>query len=220
MRPERRRHFGHPSLVQFVRGLGQYAKAERLGLVQIGDLGQPRGGPAPTGHASHQSGLDVDIWYAAPPQPVSALSPAERKLASSPSVVDEATLTLNAQWQPRMAQLLRFASEDERVSRIFVNPVIKHALCEQTQGDRAFLTKLRPWWGHDEHFHVRLACPADSQQCEPQAPLAAGDGCAEAAQWLSPEAQREREQERARYRSKIGKKPSLPVACDALLQQG
>ncbi|HEX6240339.1 MAG TPA: penicillin-insensitive murein endopeptidase [Polyangiales bacterium] len=219
MRPERRRHFGHPLLVQFVRGLGQSAKAKRLGLVQIGDLGQPRGGPAPTGHASHQSGLDVDIWYASPPLPVAALSPEERKAASSPSVVDEATLTLNANWQPRMAQLLRSAGEDERVARIFVNPVIKRALCQQTRGDRAFLAKLRPWWGHDEHFHVRLACPTDSPECEPQSPLSEGDGCAEAEAWLSPDAQREREQERARYRAKIGKKPALPAACDALLQQ-
>jgi penicillin-insensitive murein endopeptidase len=218
MRPERRRHYGHPLLVQFVRALGRSAKERRLGLVQIGDLGQPRGGPAPNGHASHQTGLDVDIWYAAPPVPTARLSPDERKQASSESVVDPATLTLNARWQPRMAALLRLAAEDERVSRIFINPVIKRGLCAETRGDRAFLAKLRPWWGHDEHFHVRLACPADSPECEPQPPIGEGDGCAEVTEWLSPEAQREREKEHARYRAKIGSKPPLPAACDALLQ--
>jgi penicillin-insensitive murein endopeptidase len=219
MRPERHRHFGHPALIQFIRTLARTAKAKQLGLVLVGDLGQPRGGPAPTGHASHQTGLDVDVWYATPATPSARLAPDERKLASSPAVVDDASLTLNAHWQPRMAELLRLAAEDERVARVFVNPVIKRALCEQSGKERGFLSKLRPWWGHDEHFHVRLACPEDSPQCEPQAPIAAGDGCEELAQWLSPEAQHEREKEHARYRAKIGSVPSLPAACAALLQE-
>lgn len=220
MKPERRRHFGHPQLVQFIRGLARGAKAKQLGLVLIGDLGQPRGGPAPTGHASHQTGLDVDIWYASPALPTARLSPDERKASSSPAVVDDKSLTLNAYWQPRMASLLRMAAQSEHVARIFVNPVIKRALCEQRWDDRAFLTKLRPWWGHDEHFHVRLACPEDSPACEPQAAIAEGDGCEELTQWLSPEAQREREKEHARYRAKVGSSPVLPAACAALLADG
>jgi penicillin-insensitive murein endopeptidase len=220
MKPERRRHFGHPRLVQFIRGLGRGAKAKQLGLVLIGDLGQPRGGPAPSGHASHQTGLDVDIWFASPTLPTARLSPDERKASSSPAVVDDKSLTLNEHWQPRMASLLRMAAESEHVARVFVNPVIKRALCEQRWDDRAFLTKLRPWWGHDEHFHVRLACPEDSPGCEPQSAIAEGDGCEELTQWLSPEAQREREKEHARYRAKVGSSPVLPAACAALLAGG
>ena len=29
----------------------------------VGDLAQPRGGPMLTGHASHQMGLDADVWF-------------------------------------------------------------------------------------------------------------------------------------------------------------
>src|SRR6202043_3766668 len=85
----------------------------------------------------------------------------------------------------RQATLLRLAAGDARVDRIFVNPAIKRALCEQP--DHAWLHKIRPWYGHDEHFHVRLSCPADSPDCEEQRPVPAGDGCgAELASWLPP----------------------------------
>jgi penicillin-insensitive murein endopeptidase len=73
------------------------------------------------------------------------------------------------------------------VDRIFINPAIKKAMCESVpaNGDRSWLRKLRPWWGHDEHFHVRLACPADSPDCFVQAPMPDGDGCgAELESWL------------------------------------
>jgi penicillin-insensitive murein endopeptidase len=36
---------------------------------------------------------------------------------------------------------------------------------------------VRPWSGHDHHFHVRISCPADSPQCKPQPPPEPGDGC-------------------------------------------
>jgi hypothetical protein len=32
----------------------------------IGDISQPRGGPMTSGHASHQIGLDADIWMLPP----------------------------------------------------------------------------------------------------------------------------------------------------------
>ena len=37
-----------------------------------------------------------------------------------------------------------------------------------------WLRTVRPWWGHHDHLHVRLKCPADSTGCESQPPLAAG----------------------------------------------
>jgi penicillin-insensitive murein endopeptidase len=58
-----------------------------------------------------------------------------------------------------------------------VNTAIKKALCRDAGKDRAWLGKVQPWLGHDWHFHVRLNCPADSPDCEPQPPRPAGDGC-------------------------------------------
>ena len=43
----------------------------------VGDISQPRGGPMFTGHASHQIGLDADVWLT--PMPDRTLSRAERE---------------------------------------------------------------------------------------------------------------------------------------------
>ena len=72
-KPERNRVFGHPLLVGLIRDLGEQLVALKASPLSVGDLGQPRGGPAPTGHASHQTGLDVDLWFL-PPVDGSALS--------------------------------------------------------------------------------------------------------------------------------------------------
>ena len=45
-------------------------------------------------------------------------------------------------------------TQDPLVQRIFVNAAIKKALCREAGDDRAWLEKVRPWWGHDYHFHV------------------------------------------------------------------
>jgi penicillin-insensitive murein endopeptidase len=218
MRPSRRRGFGHPTLVDYLRKLGAGAKDAGLGTVLIGDLGQARGGPSPSGHASHQSGLDVDIWYWAPEiANARPLTRQEREQTAARNIVDEKAQRVDESQLTRVAGLLALAARDARVTRIFVNPVIKHTLCQRDYPDRAFLNKLRPWWGHDDHFHVRLACPEESNLCEPHARVEAGDGCAEVATWLTPEALAAREQEHARYKAKVGAVPKLPDACDALL---
>ena len=80
-------------------------------------------------------------------------------------------------WTHAHTELIRAAAEDPAVERIFVNAAIKKALCREAGSDRAWLAKVRPWWGHDYHFHIRIYCPADSPQCEPQPPPESGEGC-------------------------------------------
>lgn len=218
MRPSRLRMFGHPLLVELIAGWGRAMAAKGLGTLLIGDLGQPRGGPAPSGHASHQTGLDVDIWYWSPEALDERFTRKQRDQVESRSVVDLEAQKLNAEWTPRMAEVLKLVAAEPQVARVFVNPLIKQALCAQQHTSRSFLAKLRPWYGHDEHFHVRLACPKDSPLCQPQAEVDAGDGCSELAAWLSPEAEAQRKQDRERYRKRIGKAPELPGACAALLE--
>jgi penicillin-insensitive murein endopeptidase len=220
MRPSRHRHFGHPALIDYIRDVSRQAKKAGLPALLLGDLGQPRGGPAPSGHSSHQTGLDVDIWYRAPAQAsVARLDPRERAQLHAPSVVDHEQNTLNDHWSPAIGQLLRLSASDARVARIFVHPVIKQELCRSTTGDRSFLAKLRPWYGHDDHFHVRLDCPQDSTRCQRQAAPAAGDGCEELAYWFSDEAKEARRKGRKRYQSTVGAKPTLPLGCGEVLAE-
>ena len=171
--PERKRDFGHPHLVGFLQRLSQQVDSKLL----IGDLSQPRGGPIPGGHASHQNGLDVDLYY---------------KLGAgniSVTMINKDGLSLAANvWKEEYEVLLMKVAAEPRVERIFVNAVIKKELCKKYP-DNVLLSKIRPWYYHDEHFHIRLACPENSSRCVVQNPVGKGSQCgSELAWWFSSEA--------------------------------
>ncbi len=186
MRPSRNRYWGHPSLISFVERLADKAgKSGWRGLL-VGDLGQPRGGPASSGHASHQIGLDVDIWLTA--MPAQRYSDAEREATPAPSMVEFRRHKVQVDrrlFTSSQAMLIKRAAQFDEVTRIFVNPAIKKALCRSAGRDRAWLGKVRPWRGHDEHMHVRLRCPDGETMCQQQDPPPEGDGCGkELTSWL------------------------------------
>ncbi len=184
MRLSRNRNWAHPETVDYVQDLS--AKAARLPGWQgiyVGDLSQPRGGPMLTGHASHQVGLDADIWLR--PATNIALSEAERESISSISMRRANGAFTNENWTRQHHDLLKAAASDPRVARIFIFPGAKVQMCKDAKGDRSWLRKIRPWYGHHYHFHVRLACPRGARGCVDQAPPPAGDGCADAQQWVN-----------------------------------
>lgn len=183
MRLSRNRHWGHPALVDYVERLATALRADGHSGILVGDMAQPRGGPMRTGHTSHQSGLDVDIWFKAMPE--RRLDAFERETVSALSLLVEGTRTLDRDRFDAFDALtvVRTAARFQEVDRIFVHPAIKRGLCEAETGDRTWLRKVRAWWGHHYHFHVRLACPADSPNCIDQAPPPAGDGCGAELDW-------------------------------------
>ncbi|VEA69003.1 Penicillin-insensitive murein endopeptidase precursor [Serratia rubidaea] len=175
MRQDQRRYFGHPDLLAFIQRMTRAAGQQGLGTVLIGDMAMPAGGRFSSGHASHQSGLDVDIWLQLPHQRWS-----ERQLLK-PQPIDlvsgDGMRVRDNQWQPQIGSLIKLAAQDDEVARIFVNPAIKQRLCDDAGSDRAWLHKVRPWFGHRAHMHVRLSCPPDSLECKDQDPPPPGDGC-------------------------------------------
>jgi penicillin-insensitive murein DD-endopeptidase len=176
MRQSRNRNWGHPKLIAFLKRLAGKAKKIGWNGLLVGDLSQPRGGPMPSGHNSHQVGLDADIWFT--PMPSRKLSREQREDVSAVDMVREDRLDVNPEvWTHERTELIRTAAKEPEVGRIFVNAAIKKALCREAGEDRDWLAKVRPWVGHDHHFHVRILCPADSPQCKPQPPPEPGDGC-------------------------------------------
>ena len=179
MRLSRNRHYGQPDLVQFLMDLSATARDIGFGKgLYIGDMSQPRGGPMLTGHASHQVGLDADIWMLPPAN--LHLSAAQREKLSSVSVVNRAGTALTSAWNPGHMAIIRAAARDPRVERIFVFPGAKVEMCDNATGDRSWLSKIRLLANHNYHFHVRLACPPGDTSCVAQDPVPAGDGCDEA----------------------------------------
>jgi penicillin-insensitive murein endopeptidase len=176
MRLSRNRQWGLPILVDFLQKLAVDAAAQDgwPGLL-VGDMSQPRGGPMLTGHASHQTGLDADIWLT--PMPNRKLSAREREDISATAVVEPGPHLVDPNlWTDAHRNVIRRAALDPRVERMFVAPGIKKKLCETAGPDRAWLRKVRPYYGHNYHFHVRLSCPPGTK-CRAQEPPPAGDGC-------------------------------------------
>jgi penicillin-insensitive murein endopeptidase len=212
MRPSRNRAWGQPALIALLERVAQkLPEAASWPGILVGDIGQPRGGPMLTGHASHQVGLDADIWLT--PMPNRRLSPAERDEMSATDLVAADGNEVDEAWTPQHRRLLEAFANEPAVARIFVNPAIKRELCHEAGPDRAWLTKIRPWWGHNEHFHIRLFCPAGQDECRNQAPPPLGDGCGrELSWWFTPE---------ARHPARGPAKPllvsDLPLACAKLV---
>lgn len=184
MRLSRNRNWGQPQLIDFVTELS--AKAAQLpgwsGLY-VGDMSQPRGGPMLTGHRSHQLGLDADIWLM-PPNRLN-MSINERENLSAVSMQRANGAYVNSLWTRGQHEVLKAAASDPRVARIFVFPGAKVQMCNDETGNRAWLRKIRPWWGHHYHFHVRLVCPSGASGCLNQDPPPPGDGCADAQEWVN-----------------------------------
>jgi penicillin-insensitive murein endopeptidase len=186
VRPSRNRAWGTPELVAYIEKLASDAAKDGWPGLVIGDMAQPRGGPMITGHDSHQTGLDVDIWYL--PMPSHVMTAEERETIEAPSMLIDGRLEVDpAKWTPARAALLKRAASYPEVARIFVSPAIKKAVCQTATGDRAWLAKLRPWFDHEDHFHVRLTCPPGIASCVNQPPVDPGDGCGDdLASWFKP----------------------------------
>jgi penicillin-insensitive murein endopeptidase len=177
MRLSRNRYWAHPNMVALVKRLAARAhKDAGWPGILVGDMSQPRGGPMFTGHASHQVGLDADIWLT--PMPNRKLSRNERVEMSAVMMVRPDRLDIDpGVWTPTHLAVIRAAAQEPGVQRIFVNAAIKKALCREAKGDRGWLSKVRPMYGHDYHFHIRIRCPPGSGECEGQKEPTEGEGC-------------------------------------------
>ena len=187
MRLSRNRNWGHPVMIEYLKELS--VTATRLGWagLYVGDISQPRGGPMTSGHASHQIGLDADIWML-PPRRVN-LSVSDREAISSIPVRSADQRSVTGNWTAAHRELLKAAALDKRVDRLFVAAAVKIEMCRTAKpADKKWLQKIRPIAGHDTHFHVRLKCPAGARLCQTQSPTVAelsggGSGCDDTLMW-------------------------------------
>ena len=217
MRLSRNRNWAHPEMLDFVQDLSRQAAAlPGSNGIYVGDMSQPSGGPMLTGHASHQIGMDADIWL----MPAAlGLSRPQRESVSAVSMRRAGGAYTNERWSSFQHELIKAAAKDPRVARIFIFPGAKVQMCNDETGDRSWLRKVRPWYGHHYHFHVRLSCPDDAPECVDQTPPPPGDGCADAQRWVNdilnppppdPNAPRAAPKQELRM-------ADLPAACQAVL---
>ena len=182
IRTQRSWFWGHPSTIAALQLLAREASAAGMGSLYMNDISKPRGGPFPGVHASHMLGLDADVWLDVRPKP--ALTAAQRDGIEVESLVRADGRGVEAGlWSPQHATLLRLATQLPGVDRVLVNAAIKKQLCAVVTGDRSWLNRVRPWYGHAAHIHIHFRCPPNQPECTDQAPPPAGDGCDASLQW-------------------------------------
>lgn len=215
MRLSRNRNWGHPALVAFLERFAREARSKNVwpGLL-VGDMAQPRGGPMLTGHASHQIGLDADVWLT--PMPKGRLDREARENMPAVNMARSDWRDVDPRnWTPAHTRLIKAVAAEPRVERIFVNPALKVALCREAGADKSWLEKVRPIWGHNYHFHIRMACPAGMASCQGQEPPNFGDGCGtELSGWVERQYQAIFHPPKPRPGPKP--KPKPPMSLDAL----
>lgn len=218
MRLSRNRRWGHPTMIAVLERLSRDGVKDGWNGLMVGDISQPRGGPMLSGHASHQIGLDADIWFT--PMPDRRLSAREREDLSATTMISDGALTVNERvWTPAHAAILKRAASYPEVERILVHPGIKKKLCESTTGDRRWLNKVRPFWGHDYHFHIRIGCQPGSTDCKGQESTGSGDGCDQSlAWWFTEEPWRPATGPQKPRARDVMKLSDLPRACRAVLE--
>jgi penicillin-insensitive murein endopeptidase len=218
MRRARNRNWGHPELIDYLESFArEVPKLTGWAGLLVGDISQARGGPMLTGHASHQIGLDADIWLT--PMPRKRLDADDRENMPAVNMARADWRDVDPKnWTPAHTRLIKAAASEPRVERIFVNPALKVALCREAGSDRSWLNKVRPIWGHNYHFHIRMSCPPGVEGCAGQEPPNFGDGCGEElAGWIE-------RQYKAIFNPPKPKpgpkpKPKPPMSLDALPQE-
>ncbi len=230
MRLSRGRNWGHPDMIAYLKRISaEVARETNWKGLYIGDISQPRGGPMISGHASHQLGLDADIWML--PARDLKLSRRTRETLSSSDVRSSNKKSVSGDWTYTHMQVMKIAASDPAVDRIFVTAPAKIYMCKNARGNKKWLQKIRPYWGHNHHFHVRLKCPKGSSGCITQKPTAAalskgGTGCDETLNWWVTAALKPAKPNPNKKKKKVKKKKhprqfvmaDLPNQCSKVLR--
>ncbi len=204
--------YGAPSAIAGLEALAEEASAAGLPPLLVEDISRPRGGPLPGGHVSHQIGLDADVGLDMRPRGV--LSASERETVELASMVTPDGMGVVPEvWTPRVVQLLHMAADLPGIMRVLVNPAIKQQLCREVTGDRSWLRRIRPWYGHAAHMHISFQCPEGQGECGQGPVPPEGDGCDATLQWWFDQLKAPRKPGPAvPY-----KPPAAPAACRGIL---
>src|SRR5690606_25519431 len=164
-----RARYGHPALVLMLRRSAKQISRDAGGIkMLVGDLSRERGGPL-YGHRSHQSGRDADVGFFATNSKGKSVQLREFvKFGADGKALDGSNLRFDdyRNWllvqawvtdtraglshifvsHGLRARLLAFAAKDARFARYA--PRAAELLKQPERGEP-----------HDDHFHVRIACP-------------------------------------------------------------
>ena len=167
-------HYGLPALINMLERSGRRLAARFVGLtLHVGDISLRDGGDLP-GHKSHESGRDADVAFLFVGPDGESISPPEFYS------VDDKGLALENRAH-RFDDARNWALVESwvtdpgaRVEHIFVADPIRRRLLAHARSKGVYLPVLhraamamkQPSAGqpHDDHFHIRIACPSGQRR--------------------------------------------------------
>lgn len=173
--------YGHPALVLMLyRTAKQVARQSPGSVLLVGDLSREYGGPL-AGHRSHQSGRDADVGFFVTDKEGRPLESRHlRTFDSQGRARDGSGLRFD---DYRNWLLVQLWLKDDRadLEHVFVASHLRRRLLEFAQARPAFrkyaddaaqfLRQPSNTLPHDDHFHIRIACPERQRGlCDPRPP--------------------------------------------------
>lgn len=163
--------FGHPALVLMLeRSARAVARAAPGSVLLVGDLSREAGGPLP-GHRSHQTGRDADLaFYARDGKGATAKLTRFVAFDANGRATDGSGLVFD---DARNWMLVQAWLTDQRagLSHVFVSMPLRHRLLAYAAARESLrryvneaavlLKQPEDASPHDDHFHVRISCPAN-----------------------------------------------------------
>jgi penicillin-insensitive murein endopeptidase len=171
--------WGLPVLVGLLeRSARRVAKLHPESVLLVGDLSTRKGGRL-GGHRSHQSGRDADVgFYYTDARERPVLARRFWRVDDAGRVVGERTVKFDdaRNWALVESWLI---DPEARIQHVFVADPLRRRLLSHARSvgvyppvlHRASLALKQPSRGlaHDDHFHIRIACPRDQREgCVPE----------------------------------------------------
>jgi penicillin-insensitive murein DD-endopeptidase len=165
--------YGHPALVLMLeRSARAIARAVPGSVMLVGDLSRQDGGPL-AGHHSHQSGRDADVSYYMRDARGRLFVPKHFvHFDAAGKATDGSGITFD---ERRNWLLVQTWLRDKRagIAHIFVADWLRKRLLDYARRDKAskkyeieaaeLMMQPENAENHDDHFHVRIACPKHEQ---------------------------------------------------------
>lgn len=171
--------YGHPALVLMLQRTAKQMARDMPGSVLfVGDLSREYGGPL-AGHRSHQSGRDADVGFFVTDSKGRPLESRRMRTFDSHGRARDGSGVRFDDYRNWLLVQLWLKDSRAELEYVFVARHLKRRLLDFAQARPAFRKYVaeaaqflrQPSNGlpHDDHFHVRIACPEKQRPlCRPQ----------------------------------------------------
>jgi penicillin-insensitive murein endopeptidase len=157
--------YGTQEMVDIILDIAHFSATLGMTPVVIGDISRKSGGKLGR-HLTHQRGLDADIAYIARGKKKSGHRSDKYDNRFTELYEQKRKVTQNFDLEANYKLIERLVARSD-VQSIFVGCGVYDAL--ETRDQKSATSALKHVYaqkGHEDHFHLRVRCPADASGCK------------------------------------------------------